>query len=76
MCPFCTDSIENEQHFVYKCPLFCDLRTQFLGNACNTPLIKLIEDRNKKLSREIAKYVFISKGGSLSTAKTDLLAYD
>jgi hypothetical protein len=58
MCPFCTDSIENEQHFVYKCPLFYDLRTKFLGNACNTPLIKLIEDRNKKLSRVIAKYLF------------------
>ena len=58
MCSVCTDSIENEQRFVYKVPLFCDLRRTCLGDTCNTPLIKLTEDRNKTLSRVIAKYVF------------------
>ena len=33
MCPFGTDSIENEQHFDYKCPLNCELPRNFLGDA-------------------------------------------
>ena len=30
-CPFCKDCIEDEQHFLYICPLYLELRTRFFS---------------------------------------------
>lgn len=52
LCPLCTSDIEDEYHFILKCPYYCHLREQFLKKFYyNKPsvfkLIKLLSINTK-----------------------------
>ena len=29
-CPFCRNNLENEYHFLFKCPFYCDIRLKYI----------------------------------------------
>ena len=58
ICIFCADAFENKQHFIYTCPLYSDVRKRFLEKYSAVPLCKLIEGKNEKIGRSVAKFVF------------------
>ena len=36
-CSYCPDDIENETHFLFKCPLYKDFRAELLPDNCHNP---------------------------------------
>ena len=61
-CPWC-DEIENEQHFLIRCPVYKELRKKYLYHsltqkperiACK----QIMQDKNVKKIRALAMYIF------------------
>ena len=65
-CPFCPNKIENEQHFILKCPTYSHLRERLLDDIRNTTNSPLPEDDYSlfvlllgvpEVSADIAKFI-------------------
>jgi len=57
-CPFCKIHIENEQHFLFACPMYEDLRLKFLKESNGHPLHILLKATNPIHRHNLSKYVF------------------
>ena len=60
MCPFCKNTIEDEIHFVQRCPLFVNLRNRFCREADTLPLPMLIDGKRLQLTLNVAKFTFLA----------------
>ena len=59
-CPFCKNVDENENHFMFVCPLYADLRSKFLGSLINVNLNVLLSGVFNNMTRSVGKYIFHS----------------
>ena len=57
-CPACDTKFEDEQHFFFKCPLYCDLRHTFLYEMPKDSWQSLLELKKESHCWRLAKYVF------------------
>ena len=73
-CPLCKQSIENEEHFIYFCPLYVELRTRFFAKGMYPRLGELLEGESKQLSRSVSKFVFHAMKTRQKFIETDRLA--
>jgi len=55
-CFICIDKIENENHFIYECLLYTDLRERFLNNRPRS-LVSLLQTKDSSKLRSLAKYI-------------------
>ena len=59
-CPFC-DEIENEIHFLLRCPKYAHLREKYINkhfkNSYNPPLPFLLQNDDKYVTRDVAMFV-------------------
>lgn len=58
-CPFCSNVVENEEHFLYKCPLYADLRERFLYNRPQS-VNNLLRWKDLINIRALGKFVYYS----------------
>ena len=64
ICEICNlKAIENEYHFVLVCPLYRDIRTQYLTSFyCSWPTLNkfktLLSKQNKKVTTNLSKYIY------------------
>lgn len=58
-CPLCSIVVENEEHFLYVCPLYADFRERFLHNRPQF-VINLLRWKDPVKVRALAKYVYYS----------------
>jgi len=60
-CPFCTNVVENEEHFLLHCYLYDDIRSKYLKSyvhiAKRTGLAFLIDGRGTQKTRKVAMYI-------------------
>ena len=61
-CPFCTDQLEDENHLLFICPIYKDLReiVQFLKrrNFTGNQICSLLRKREEKHILEFSKFLF------------------
>ena len=57
-CAFCINEIENEHHFLFKCPMYADLRRKFIPDSSFRSLKTALEARNQSLCRNVSKFIF------------------
>jgi hypothetical protein len=57
-CPFCNDQNENEQHFLFTCPVFEDLRIKFLKESVRLPIYVLLKATDNSHRHNLSRYVF------------------
>jgi hypothetical protein len=60
-CIFCDTVVVNEEHFLFTCPLYVDIRTKLLNNALQneiTSLATVLSWKSKKNMFILAKFVF------------------
>ena len=57
-CNFCDRMIETEQHVLYHCRLYINLRTKFLGKLISKPIHKLLEGSNRDMTFKVAAFLF------------------
>ena len=63
-CPICLDVVEDEFHFLFVCPLYDDLRNQYIPSFyTRQPLsqykfIELMNNRKPETIRNCARYLF------------------
>ena len=62
-CPYCKNIIENELHFLLVCPLYEDIRKQFIDtnyytNPCLTKFNALMSCGNEEVVKRTAMYLF------------------
>ena len=60
-CPFC-DDIENEIHFILKCPMYTQLRNKYLTKHYQTKIYKqpfnfLLQNEDKHILRDLAMFI-------------------
>ena len=66
-CLLCNnDDLEDEFHFILRCPLYADLRVKFIKpyfirNPSVFKLIKLLTSNNKKEITSLGKYLVYAK---------------
>jgi hypothetical protein len=58
-CPFCSNVVENEEHFLYVCPLYTDLRDRFLSNRPHS-ISDILRWKDAVNVRALAKFVHYS----------------
>lgn len=63
ICPLCKCWEENELHFVFKCPFFDELRTEYIPhkyvlNGSINSLNVLLSSKNKETTRNLCIYVY------------------
>ena len=63
-CPLCEDAVENELHFLFKCPTYNPIRCQFLTNIISlVPQFQTLEDNQKlehmmkNIDNTVAKFI-------------------
>lgn len=62
LCSVCTSEIEDEYHFILKCPFYCNLREEFLKKFYYIKpsvfkLIQLLSTQNVKDLYNLGKYI-------------------
>jgi hypothetical protein len=57
MCPFCTDVLENEDHFLFYCPVYSDLRQRFLFDRPTSVIVVLSSSCSLTKLKLLSKYV-------------------
>lgn len=57
MCPFCANAIENENHFILKCPMYKELRERFLECQGHLSLKAILSKKTTKHVRNVANYI-------------------
>ena len=60
MCNMCSNEVEDEYHFVSKCPLYDDIRIQFLNrNIYTRPSMEhcLLKSNNKNILVKFSKFI-------------------
>jgi hypothetical protein len=57
LCPFCKTDIEDESHFIIKCPMYDELRQKFIQYRVNLPLHAILEAKNKKCVRQLSNFI-------------------
>jgi hypothetical protein len=57
MCPFCLNVIEDEEHFMFDCPMYVELRDKFLHTQRFLPLHVILSTKSKNRVRSIANYI-------------------
>ena len=58
MCPFCSNQIENEAHFLLRCPQYDDLRNKFIKEADHLPIEVLSTAENDTHRYKVSRFVF------------------
>ena len=67
ICTFCNmNKIESEYHFLLVCPLYAELRRQYLPQYyCRWPSItkfkNLMQSKSERVIKRLSKYIFCSK---------------
>ena len=60
-CPFCNE-VENENHLLRHCPLYCDIRQKYLAkylpNSDSMNLSHLINGKDADKTKNVAMYIF------------------
>lgn len=64
-CHMCPSKLEDEYHFVLVCPLYSNLRRDFIkrfywSRPSMDKFVKLITDESKKQIKGLAKYVYLA----------------
>lgn len=59
-CNFCRNVIESESHFVFKCPLYADIRQRYLNEMKIITIPALLKIRSASCMRKISMYLFNS----------------
>ena len=60
-CPFCRNNWENEYHFLFKCPLYSDIRLKYIPTLTGGHSLKsvlLLTDHTSGNMRNIAMFIF------------------
>lgn len=57
-CVFCVDHNENEDHFLFQCPLYSDLRDRFLSKAFTPSVTSVLRWKDSQRCLSVAKYIF------------------
>ena len=57
-CPFCKDQIENENHFLFKCAVYEELRNKFLKDSARLPISQLLTAQCSKHMHNLSRFVF------------------
>lgn len=67
VCKYCLtlnySCVENEYHFICKCPLYNDLRTKYLYHVKNfnpESFVSLFKSKNEHVLNNLSKYIFYS----------------
>ena len=58
VCPFCEIGEEDEEHFLFECFLYNDLRVKFLSECINLPLCELLKSENSMQRYNLSRYIF------------------
>ena len=66
-CPLCLSAVENEVHFVLRCPAFEDLRHEFIeskyfNNPCEFRLALLLATQNERAFKNLALFLYKAEG--------------
>ena len=74
-CPFCPTEVEDEHHFLFNCPIFQNLRQEYLEPIIGTITGFEVAPKNIRIQNLMSKvdfklYKFISKGMDLRTFLT------
>jgi len=62
----CSNEVEDEYHFVSKCPLYDDIRRQFLNRTIiytrpsMEKFISLLKSNNKNILVNFSKFIFVA----------------
>ena len=58
-CPFCTDHLENETHFLFVCPVYATLRVELLPkDIMAQEYIQIIANQTSTQNKRLAEYVY------------------
>ena len=57
-CSFCDNQVEDEDHFLFHCCLYKDLRDKFLKKSSNAPIHVLLKATNADHRHNVSRYVF------------------
>ena len=57
-CVFCSDVVENEDHFLLVCPLYTDLRNRFLEQKGAQSLQDMLQWKDTKRCLLLSKFTF------------------
>ena len=57
-CPFCETVVENEYHLLYVCPVYTDLRKNFLEGIVNEPMDELLKLKTNSKTLKVSRYIF------------------
>ena len=57
-CPFCTHQKEDEQHFLFKCAFYDDLRVKFLKESARLTISQLLTARCSTHMHNLSRFVF------------------
>ena len=57
-CVFCQNQVENEDHFLWVCPLYTDLRNRFLEQKGIQSLRNILRRKNTKYCRLLSMFIF------------------
>ena len=52
------DQVEDEHHFLFKCPTFEDLRIKFLKDSVRLPLYAILKATNTSDRYNLSRYIF------------------
>ncbi len=62
ICPFCPNIFEDEEHSLFNCPVYSDIRHKYLrhmtGNDIECTLNVLFRNNTVQMSRNLAMYVY------------------
>ena len=57
-CVFCENTVEDEHHFLFLCPLYSDLRTRFLNCSLATSVGDVLRWKGTTKCRSLSKLIF------------------
>ena len=52
--------LEDEYHFIIKCPLYQDIRTQYIKKYYYIKFVTLFESPNKAVLVGLSKYIYFA----------------
>ena len=58
LCPFCKTHKEDEEHFLFRCPLYRDLRNKFLKQSADLPIHTILEASQANHRFNLSRFVF------------------
>ena len=61
-CKFCPDTTEDEDHFIFQCPVYVDIRRKYLHTIIDDQAVvsinNLFEIDSIETSRKVAMYIY------------------